>query len=363
MAAAFCLARSEGWRPRLLRGALVAFSALALLLIYISLSGIVPGEALQYHSPNDALTTHGKVIPSHLFYLGIAGAPEIWSRLFFRLGLGNLGFQDDSLLRVPALIWLVAIPCMIASWRRLRAWLPGLLCSLLLLLVAMGPEPGGGDKGTAYDALLSWLPVFRACPRPDRYGMPGYLLLVMALGIALSAAFARIPGDPTHTRRRTIGAGLAALFGYGVLMQVWTSQPNLLQTWPAWNGLEAFDEETVLLDLPLVLPDKTSLLLYATLPVPRANPHSNSFQFWRDHLDPGSTPLLMAAADVHERGELSLPIAAALASRGPAETQQGLRCVLLHPSHETGESEAPWMALMEAAGATPIAANEDGLRL
>ena len=71
----------------------------------------------------------------------------------------------------------------------------------------------------------------------------------------------------------------------------------------------------------------------------------------------------MAAADVHERGELSLPIAAALASRGPAETQKGLRCVLLHPSHETGESEAPWMALMEAAGATPIAANEDGLRL
>ena len=253
---------------------------------------------------------------------------------------------------------------MVVARKRFRAWLPSLLAALLLLTVAMGPEPGGGgDKVTAYDALLSWVPIFRACPRPDRYGMPGYLLLVMALGIASSFAFSQLPKDPKKGRRHAIGAGLGALIGYGTLMQVWTAQPNLLQTWPAWTELDGLSEESVLLDLPLVLPDKTSMLLYATLPVPRANPHSNSFQFWRDHLDPGSTPLLMAAAEIHQQGELSPPLAAALASRGPAETKKGLRCVLLHPSRETGESEAPWVALMEAAGATSIATNEDGLRL
>ncbi len=153
------------------------------------------------------------------------------------------------------------------------------------------------------------------------------------------------------------------MFAYIVLMQVWTAQPSPLQTWPPFVGLDGLDEEEILLDLPIGLPDKTIMLLYATHPVKRATPPPQGFQVWRDGLSQRNLPLLQAVAEVEGEGVLSEPMKERLSSGSLPEVSAGLRCIALHPEEAHNQELGPWMSLISAAGGSLRAITPGGVRL
>ena len=346
---AMVLHSREDLKGRLARAGVGAVLAAGLMKIFLSVSNIHPSTSLLFNPPGGGDGTHlGHVVPSELFYLGFAGAPDAWFSLLRTLGLGNMAIDETSLLRVPAVLILAAVAACGLGRRAAWAWAPALGSAVFLFAISLGNEGGG-----VYGWFMENVPWYRACPRPDRYAMPGWILAVMALGIALSAAWA--------ARSKRMRGGLGLGLGYLVLLQIWTRQPGPLQSWPPFVGLAGLEEEALLLDLPLGMPDKTILLLYATLPVTRITPPPQKFGVWRDGLREKDWPLLQALAQVEGEGNASPAQLARIAEGRLPEVAAGLRCVAVHPKRAHEKDLAPWLEVLESAGAELTATSPGGI--
>ena len=337
-------------RGRLLRAGIGVLLAAGLMGIFVSMANINPATSLLFNPPGGGSTHLGHVVFEELFYLGFAGAPDAWYYLLRALGLGNLAIAETSLLRVPATLLLATgITCLLGR-KAIWAWGPALLASVMLFAISLGTESSG-----VYGWVMENIRWYRACPRPDRYAMPGWILGVLALGISLSRAWS------------ARGSGLRVFFagslGYLGLLQIWTAQPSLLQSWPPFQGLAGLEDETLILDLPIGLTDKTVMLLYATLPVVRVTPPPQGFSVWRDGLRERDWPLLQAVAEVEAEGRASAAHLARLAEGRLPEVEAGLRCIALHPRGAHDIDPSPWLELLSAAGASTAAMTADGITL
>ncbi len=340
-------------KGRLVRAGILLVCAVGVLAVYLAKANIDPSSSLDFSPPGGASTHLGHVVPRELFYLGIADTPQWWFNILKKLGWANLAIEETSLLRVPASLVLATIIACVVGKRTAWVWAPALAVSVALFVISIGPS--AGSESSLYTWLMENVRYYRACPRPDRYAIPAWFLGTIALGTAYSAA---LKGRSVRTRQ-----GLSAALAYIVLMQVWTAQPSPLQTWPPFVGLDGLDEEKILLDLPIGLPDKTIMLLYATHPVKRATPPPQGFQVWRDGLSQRNLPLLQAVAEVEAEGALSEPMKDRLVIGSLPEVSAGLRCIALHPEEAHNQELEPWMTLLSAAGASLRAITPSGVRI
>jgi hypothetical protein len=346
---AMVLHTREDLRGRLARAGVGAVLAAGLMKVFLSVSNIHPSTSLLFNPPGGGDGTHlGHVVPTELFYLGVAGAPDAWFSVLRTLGLGNLAIDETSLLRVPAFLVLAVVTACVLGRKTAAAWAPALGSAVILFAISLGNEGAG-----FYGWFMEHVPWYRACPRPDRYAMPAWILLVMVLGLALSAAWS--------PRGRRLKGGLGIGLGYLVLLQIWTRQPNPLQRWPPFVGLGGLETESLILDLPFGLPDKTILLLYATLPVTRITPPPQSFGIWRDGLREKDWPLLQALAQVEDEGSASPSQLARIAEGRLPEVAAGLRCVAVHPERAHDQDLTGWMEVLKRAGAKQTATTSGGI--
>ena len=258
------------------------------------------------------------------------------------IGSGNLE-------RLPATITVLGALGALIGWRRWKQWLPPLVGGVLVLLVAMGPQPEYGTekmkpgRGVPYTEVMNAVPLLRAVPRPTRFGLAGVQLVALWAALAVSGR-----------KRRWAWAGLAIGGAYAALVQTRPQQVDDTMPWPPVPGLGQVEGTELLLDLPLLMPEaQTTYLLTAAWPVPRVTPDATDFDRWLVGLNRTEHPLLMACAAIQRGQEVPDEVMAGLAEEIPEVEGLGLRRIVLHlkaSEHKPND----WLRLLRDIGAEAL---------